>query len=207
MNKCFSCDKPALYENHTQFAGTHYWCADHVPLEDLKDCSPIIDPTNLDIQFQEIREPGFSNKTTTTCYITYTQDKIPFEAQGTERTAHRAKAVAFANLNEKLLNYPKEVDGFITTAAKEFTKPTKDKVQYLLDKLQEEAAEVIQAVSKIRRFGPHNHHPLRTQTNLQELTGELEDFQAIVLALTEIRYLDPQPLTSNILQKYQALGG
>lgn len=79
--------------------------------------------------------------------------------------------------------------------------------QYLLDKLQEEAAEVIQAVSKIRRFGPHNHHPHRTQTNLQELTGELEDFQAIVLALEEIKYLDPKPSTTNIIKKYNTLMG
>lgn len=79
--------------------------------------------------------------------------------------------------------------------------------QYLLDKLQEEAAEVIQAVSKIRRFGPHNHHPDRTQTNLQELTGELEDFQAIVLALEEIKYLDPKPSTTGIIKKYNTLMG
>ena len=211
MNKCFSCDKPATYENHTQFAGTHYWCADHVPLEDLPDCTPIIDPANLDIKFQEIRDPGFSNKTTITCYITYTQDKIPFEAQGTERTAHRAKAVAFANLNEKLRLYPQEVNDFITTAAKEFTKPqaheVNKKIQYLLDKLQEEAAEVIQAVSKIRRFGPHNHHPDRQETNLQELTGELEDFQAIVWALEEIKYLDPKPSTTSVIKKFNMLMG
>ena len=77
--------------------------------------------------------------------------------------------------------------------------------QYLLDKLQEEAAEIIQAVSKIRRFGPHNHHPERTTSNLQELVGELEDFQAIVWALEEIQYLDPKPQTTNIIRKYQAL--
>ena len=79
--------------------------------------------------------------------------------------------------------------------------------QYLLDKLQEEAAEVVQAVSKIRRFGPHNHHPQRTTTNLQELVGELEDFQAIVWALTEIQYLDPQPSTSHTIRKYNTLMG
>lgn len=80
-------------------------------------------------------------------------------------------------------------------------------VQYLLDKLQEEAAEVVQAVSKIRRFGPHNHHPDRTETNLQELTGELEDFQAIVWALEEVKYLDPKPSTTSTIKKYQALMG
>ena len=63
-------------------------------------------------------------------------------------------------------------------------------IQYLLDKLQEEAAEVIQAVSKIRRFGPHNHHPQRTTTNLQELENELEDLMAIVDRLEQLKYVD-----------------
>lgn len=79
--------------------------------------------------------------------------------------------------------------------------------QYLLDKLQEEAAEVIQAVSKIRRFGPNNHHPDRAQTNLQELVEELEDFQAIVWALQEIQYLDPKPSTARTIKKYHTLMG
>lgn len=85
--------------------------------------------------------------------------------------------------------------------------PNPYKAQYLLDKLQEEAAEVIQAVSKIRRFGPNNHHPERDTTNLQELTGELEDFQAIVWMLEEIKYLDPKPSTTSIIKKYNTLMG
>lgn len=84
---------------------------------------------------------------------------------------------------------------------------TQTKTQYLLDKLQEEAAEVIQAVSKIRRFGPHNHHPDRTTSNLQELTGELEDFQAIVWALEELQYLDPKPSTIATIKKFNQLMG
>ena len=79
--------------------------------------------------------------------------------------------------------------------------------QDLLDKLQEEAAEVIQAVSKIRRFGKYNHHPLRQTTNLEELVNELEDFQAIVQALTATQYLDPKPSTTSINQKYLTLMG
>ena len=85
--------------------------------------------------------------------------------------------------------------------------PNPYKAQYLLDKLQEEAAEVIQAVSKIRRFGPNNHHPERETTNLQELVGELEDFQAIVWMLEEIKYLDPKPSTTSIIRKFNTLMG
>ncbi len=64
------------------------------------------------------------------------------------------------------------------------------KIQYLTAKLQEEAAEVIQAVSKINRFGPQNKHPDRKTTNLEELVQELEDFLAIVAALEHYQYID-----------------
>lgn len=76
---------------------------------------------------------------------------------------------------------------------------------YLLDKLQEEAAEVIQAVSKIRRFGENNHHPDRQTTNKDELVTELEDFLAILAALEYVRYLDLKPQQQNILAKTQSL--
>jgi NTP pyrophosphatase (non-canonical NTP hydrolase) len=76
---------------------------------------------------------------------------------------------------------------------------------YLLDKLQEEAAEVIQAVSKIRRFGEHNKHPERDTTNKQELVIELEDLLAILAALEYAQYLDLKPSQQNILQKTKQL--
>jgi NTP pyrophosphatase (non-canonical NTP hydrolase) len=76
---------------------------------------------------------------------------------------------------------------------------------YLLDKLQEEAAEVIQAVSKIRRFGENNSHPDRQTTNKQELVTELEDLLAILAALEYCKYLDLQPSQQNILHKTQQL--
>jgi NTP pyrophosphatase (non-canonical NTP hydrolase) len=79
------------------------------------------------------------------------------------------------------------------------------KIQYLTAKLQEEAAEVIQAVSKINRFGPHNRHPDRTTTNLQELVGELEDFLAIVAALEHYQYIDLTLSQQQIANKAKAL--
>lgn len=76
---------------------------------------------------------------------------------------------------------------------------------WLLDKLQEESAEIIQAVSKIRRFGPDSNHPDRTTTNYQELIGELEDFLAILAALDYCSYLDLNKSDQNILSKTHKL--
>ena len=83
--------------------------------------------------------------------------------------------------------------------------PLTEHTQYYLDKLQEEAAEIIQAVSKIRRFGPHNNHPDRTTTNLQELVGELEDLLALVACLEANDFVDLTPSQHNIRQKLQAI--
>lgn len=80
-----------------------------------------------------------------------------------------------------------------------------NKIQYLICKLQEEAAEVIQAVSKINRFGDNNKHPDRTTTNKQELVGELEDFLAILAALEHLQYIDLTLSQSNILNKASEL--
>jgi NTP pyrophosphatase (non-canonical NTP hydrolase) len=77
--------------------------------------------------------------------------------------------------------------------------------QWLLDKLQEESAEVIQAISKVRRFGDNNHHPDRKSTNHEELLTELEDWLAIVAALEHYRYFDLSKHQDSILRKTQAL--
>ena len=76
---------------------------------------------------------------------------------------------------------------------------------FLLDKLQEEAAEVIQAVNKIRRFGETSRHPDRTTTNKEDLVNELEDFLAILAALEYAKYLDLVPHQQNILHKTHKL--
>lgn len=80
-----------------------------------------------------------------------------------------------------------------------------NKTQYLICKLQEEAAEVIQAVSKINRFGEQNRHPERTTTNKQELIGELEDFLAILAVLEQTNWIDLTPSRDNIARKAKAL--
>ena len=234
--KCFNCDNPATLVNHTQFAGTHYWCDEHVPPDDLADCTPIepakevnsliLNPANIKIKFTD-SGGGFTQRPTSyTCEIYYNDENGHYRAEAEGRSAHRAKMQAINELEdmvklratlEQAEQEAKFHPGKTYLDLKSFqtaplaTQPpnpyTNDRVQYLLDKLQEEAAEVIQAVSKIRRFGPHNHHPDRTTTNLQELTGELEDFQAIVWALEEIHYLDPKPSTTGIIKKYNTLMG
>jgi NTP pyrophosphatase (non-canonical NTP hydrolase) len=80
-----------------------------------------------------------------------------------------------------------------------------NKTQYLVCKLQEEAAEVIQAVSKINRFGEANKHPDRTTTNKQELVQELEDFLAILAVLEQMQWLDLTLSRDNIARKAKAL--
>lgn len=77
--------------------------------------------------------------------------------------------------------------------------------QYYLDKLQEEAAEIIQAVSKIRRFGPDSQHPQRNSTNLQELVGELEDFLALVAALEADKLFDLTQNQPRIAHKFKQI--
>jgi NTP pyrophosphatase (non-canonical NTP hydrolase) len=80
-----------------------------------------------------------------------------------------------------------------------------NKISYLTAKLQEEAAEVIQAVSKVNRFGPDNSHPDRQTTNKQELVQEIEDFLAILGVLEQLEYFDLTLSRNNIVTKAQAL--
>ncbi len=61
-----------------------------------------------------------------------------------------------------------------------------DKVtEEVMDILQEEAAEVIQAVSKISRFGIDNLKPGKPKTNREHLEEELGDMLAMIDILLE----------------------
>ena len=68
--------------------------------------------------------------------------------------------------------------------------PVAPNIPEVLSILQEECAEVIQAVSKVQRFGVLAHHPHRTTTNKQELEEELGDLLAMIEILTQTGYLD-----------------
>jgi NTP pyrophosphatase (non-canonical NTP hydrolase) len=56
----------------------------------------------------------------------------------------------------------------------------------VMDILQEECAEVIQAVSKINRFGLDNLKPGKPKTNREHLEEELGDMMAMVEILQEL---------------------
>jgi NTP pyrophosphatase (non-canonical NTP hydrolase) len=60
----------------------------------------------------------------------------------------------------------------------------------VLDILQEECAEVIQAVSKIRRFGADNVKPGKPKTNRDHLEEELGDMLAMIDIMLEINLVD-----------------
>jgi NTP pyrophosphatase (non-canonical NTP hydrolase) len=55
-----------------------------------------------------------------------------------------------------------------------------EKIKEVMDILQEECAEVIQAVSKISRFGIDNLKPGKPKTNREHLEEELGDLLAMI---------------------------
>ena len=60
-----------------------------------------------------------------------------------------------------------------------------DNISEVMSILQEECAEVIQAVSKINRFGIDNYKPGKPKTNREHLEEELGDLLAMVDLLIE----------------------
>ena len=64
------------------------------------------------------------------------------------------------------------------------------KEKEVLDILQEECAEVIQAVSKIRRFGADNVKPGKPKTNREHLEEELGDMLAMIDIMLELDIVD-----------------
>lgn len=58
-------------------------------------------------------------------------------------------------------------------------------IKEVMDILQEECAEVIQAVSKINRFGLDNLKPGKPKTNREHLEEELGDMLAMIDIMLE----------------------
>lgn len=59
------------------------------------------------------------------------------------------------------------------------------KSQEIMSILQEECSEVIQAVSKINRFGIDNCKPGKPKTNREHLEEELGDLEAMIQLLAD----------------------
>ena len=75
--------------------------------------------------------------------------------------------------------------------------------EHLLIKASEECGEIIQALSKIARFGPESCHPDSTVTNAAELSSEIEDLLAVVelMAGESLVRNNATPLRSRITEK------
>ncbi len=79
------------------------------------------------------------------------------------------------------------------------------KVNEILNILQEECAEVIQMVSKCRRFGIDNIHIKSEMPNRDKLTEEIGDMLAMVELLVENNVLTREQLDEAKLAKIEKL--
>jgi NTP pyrophosphatase (non-canonical NTP hydrolase) len=71
--------------------------------------------------------------------------------------------------------------------------------------LQEEAAEVIQAISKIHRFGIDNHCPITGESSLETLHKELGDLQCMINLCIEQGLIKPLRLQHYTVAKREKL--
>jgi len=78
-------------------------------------------------------------------------------------------------------------------------------VKEVMDILQEECAEVIQAVSKISRFGIDNFKPGKAKTNREHLEEELGDMIAMICILEKMGVIDQNALEIATKAKIQKL--
>lgn len=82
---------------------------------------------------------------------------------------------------------------------------TSSKVNEILDILQEECAEVIQAISKCRRFGIDNTYSKGTGTQREHLVQELGDVTLLIELLQAHQVFTEQELHEAQLRKAQKL--
>lgn len=81
-----------------------------------------------------------------------------------------------------------------------------DQTTEIMHILQEECAEVIQAISKCQRFGMHNYKPGTDKTNLQQLQEELGDVMAMIELLVDQKIgLDDWTITQAKVGKFEKL--
>jgi len=75
----------------------------------------------------------------------------------------------------------------------------------VMDILQEECAEVIQAISKISRFGLNNFKPGKPKTNKEHLEEELGDVLAMIDILHELDVISYHNLKAATAAKKEKL--
>jgi NTP pyrophosphatase (non-canonical NTP hydrolase) len=78
-------------------------------------------------------------------------------------------------------------------------------VQEVMAILQEECAEVTQAVSKCYRFGIDNYKPGKPKTNREHLEDEIGDVLAMVDILLEMAVIDSRNLEAAKRAKIEKL--
>ena len=79
------------------------------------------------------------------------------------------------------------------------------KTKEVMDILQEECAEVIQAVSKISRFGLDNFKPGKPKTNRAHLEEELGDVMAMIDILQEMDIVSYANIEAASVAKHEKL--
>ena len=80
-------------------------------------------------------------------------------------------------------------------------KTSSNKINEILDILQEECAEVIQAVSKCRRFGIEEVHLKSGRTQREELVQELGDVTLLIELLKSHELFTEEELHNAALKK------
>jgi len=82
----------------------------------------------------------------------------------------------------------------------------KNNQKEILSIAQEECAEVVQAISKIFRFGFDAHHPDQPdKTNKQRLEEELGDLQCMISLMIEFGIVDEYALQKAEVNKHAKL--
>jgi NTP pyrophosphatase (non-canonical NTP hydrolase) len=79
------------------------------------------------------------------------------------------------------------------------------KIKEVMDILQEECAEVIQIVSKIRRFGIDETHLKSGLSNRELLCEEVGDVLCMIDLLRELKILDGASMQSAVRNKRKKL--
>ena len=80
-----------------------------------------------------------------------------------------------------------------------------DKVQEILDILQEECGELVVAASKVRRFGIDNAKPNTDYNNREHLEEELGDLLAMVDIMLDQKVIDLNKLETAKVNKIEKL--